>query len=59
MAEKCLDTKNMVELKRIYRCPKCDAMVLLDKVYFNTTYRCGCGAYTHVKNFKLEFARKW
>ena len=56
--DKLIEEGHLVEMKRIYRCPNCDAMVL-EKVYFNTMHMCSCGAYTHVKNLKLEFARKW
>jgi len=43
------------ESKKIYRCPNCNAQVL-EKVSFNTIHYCSCGALTHAKNFKLEFA---
>lgn len=48
----------MIEMKRVYRCPNCD-VVVLEKVYFNTNHFCSCGVITHVKNLKLEFVRKW
>lgn len=52
------DPKNNVELKRIYRCPECDA-IILKKVEFNTLHRCSCGAFTHNKNFVIEFVAKY
>ena len=36
-------------LKRIYRCPNCD-VVVLKKLYFNSTHNCSCGTITHIKN---------
>lgn len=42
------------EVKRIYRCPNCDAIVV-KKLYFNSTHTCSCGVRTHIKNLKLEF----
>jgi len=48
----------MIEMKRVYRCPNCDCVVL-EKVCFNTMYKCSCGAYTHAKNLKLEFEAKY
>jgi len=42
------------ESKRVYRCPNCDAQIL-EKVSFNTLHYCSCGAFTHAKNFKIEF----
>jgi len=45
------------ELKRIYRCPECDVMVL-EKLYFNSIHNCSCGIHTHIKNLKLEFEVK-
>jgi len=56
--EQLIGEGSLVEAKRTYRCPDCDAIVL-EKVYFNTMHACGCGAYTHVKNLKLEFEREW
>ena len=52
-----LDTRDMIELKRVYRCPNCDAMVL-EKVYYNTMHICGCGARTHANNLLLQLKRK-
>ena len=42
------------EVKRIYRCPNCDAVVL-KKLYFNSMHSCSCGSRTHINNLKLEF----
>lgn len=53
-----MKTKGMIEMKRIYRCPNCDVMVL-EKLYFNSTHRCSCEVNTHIKNLKLEFVVKY
>ncbi|QYW08100.1 Zn finger protein [Lokiarchaeota virus WyrdV1] len=47
----------MIELKRIYKCPNCDAIVL-EKVYFNTIHRCSCGVDTHANNLLLQLQKK-
>lgn len=46
--------EKLTEMKRIYRCPHCDAMVL-EKVCYNTNHFCSCGVTTHANNLKLEF----
>ena len=46
--------KNTTELKRIYRCPECDCMIL-EKVNFNFNHFCSCGVITHAKNLKIEY----
>ena len=46
------------ELKRIYRCPNCD-VVILNKTEYNSLHRCSCGAFTHIKNWKIEFEAKY
>ena len=46
-----------VELKRVYRCPNCDVIVL-KKLYYNSVHDCSCGIRTHIKNLKLNFERK-
>ena len=51
------DIKNNLELKRIYRCPHCDAIVL-EKVAYNYNHFCSCGVITHANNLKLEFEGK-
>ena len=43
----------LTELKRIYRCPNCDAMVL-EKVTYNYNHFCSCGITTHANNLKIE-----
>ena len=45
------------ELKRIYRCPHCDVIVL-EKVYYNTNYICSCGVTTHTKKLIIEYEVK-
>ena len=45
---------DLQELKRVYRCPNCDA-IALEKLYFNSTHNCSCGSRTHINNLKLEF----
>ncbi|HUW89131.1 MAG TPA: hypothetical protein VMV43_01280 [Candidatus Nanopelagicaceae bacterium] len=45
------------ELKRIYRCPNCDVMVL-EKVTYNYNHFCSCGVITHAKNLKIEYEVK-
>ena len=42
------------ELKRVYRCPNCDAMILENPDYRAIHY-CSCRAITHIKNWKIEF----
>ena len=45
---------NLSELKRIYRCPNCDVMIL-EKVTYNYNHFCSCGVITHTKNLKIEY----
>lgn len=42
------------EVKRIYRCPNCDAQILL-KPDATAIYYCSCKAITHIKNWKIDF----
>jgi ssDNA-binding Zn-finger/Zn-ribbon topoisomerase 1 len=49
-----IKSPNKIELKRIYRCPNCDAMVL-EKVTYNYNHFCSCGVITHSKNLKIEY----
>ena len=46
--------ENCTELKRTYRCPKCDA-VILGKVYYNTIHTCFDGIMVHNKHFNIEY----
>ena len=46
-----------MEIKRIYRCPNCDAQILLYPD-FRAMHCCSCGAFTHIKNWKIEF-KSW
>ena len=45
---------DLTELKRVYRCPNCDAMILENPDYRAIHY-CSCRAITHIKNWKIEF----
>jgi hypothetical protein len=41
-------------VKRVYRCPNCDAIILTPNTYGAIHY-CSCKAITHIKNWKIEF----
>jgi len=47
----------MADLKRVYRCPECD-VIILKKLYFNSIHNCSCGTNTHIKNLRLEFEER-
>jgi len=49
-----IESPNLTELKRVHRCPNCDAMVL-EKVTYNYNHFCSCGVITHSKNLKIEY----
>ena len=48
------DPKKNLQLERIYRCPNCDAIILL-KPDFRAIHNCSCGAISHIKNWKIEY----
>ena len=54
---KVFNSKIAKELKRIYRCPHCDCIVL-DEVMAGFNLFCSCGEITHVSSLKIEWEGK-
>ena len=54
---KTFNSKTARELRRIYRCPHCDCIVL-DEVTTSFNLFCSCGEITHVSNLKIEWEGK-